>query len=379
MFLLASIWAAVAMILWVLAMAGTVTLPTNLSEVDWHVHELLYGYLPAVIAGFLLTAVPNWTGRLPVTGKPLLFLALVWLAGRIVVLISDYVGPTAAAGVDLSFLAALAFLVGREIIAGRNWRNLKVLLIVFILLFGNGAFHLQAAGAGVASGGLGARVGLAAAVSLIMLIGGRIVPSFTRNWLARENPGRRPIPFNRFDSLCLAVAAVTLAFWVAAPERSETALLCLLAGGLQLWRLARWAGHRTLAEPLVLILHVGYLFIPIGFLLIGTSALVANALPPSAALHAWTAGAVGVMTIAVMTRASLGHTGRLLHATPGVVWVYASVVVSAVLRIFAGMGLASDLLLLLAAVGWVAAFAGFAVLFWPMLARPRIESPGVSS
>ena len=204
-----------------------------------------------------------------------------------------------------------------------------------------------------------------------MLIGGRIVPSFTRNWLARRTPGRLPVTPDRFDVASLAVAAAALLLWIAAPEKPVTAVLCLAAGGLHVWRLARWAGDRTLAEPLVLILHVGYAFVPLGFLAAGVAALAPVTFPTGAAVHAWTAGAIGVMTLAVMTRATLGHAGRPLHATRGTVIVYLSVVVAAVLRVAAGLGPAPQALLHLAAAAWIAAFAGFAILYGPLLVRPR--------
>ena len=174
MFLFGGAWAALAMTLWVLALTGAAEPPTRLQPVDWHVHAMLYGYVPAVVAGFVLTAVPNWTGRLPVIGWPLLGLVAVWLAGRVAVTASAHLAPGLAATIDLSFLALLAGVVGREIAAGRNWRNLPVLAAIGLLWLGNLAFHLDAQG-GAAAQGWGARLGIATAVFLIVLIGGRIV------------------------------------------------------------------------------------------------------------------------------------------------------------------------------------------------------------
>jgi uncharacterized protein involved in response to NO len=371
LFLFASIWAAGAMVLWIAMLTGHLIVPTAFDMVSWHVHEFLYGYLPAVVAGFLLTAVPNWTGRLPLTGTPLLILVLVWLAGRVAVLFSQHLGPSTAAVIDLSFLALLSFVIGREVIAGRNWRNLKVLILIALFFCGNAMFHAEAMEGATAYDGYGARLGIAVAVFLIMLIGGRIVPSFTRNWLARREPGRLPIPFGRFDIASMVVAAAALLLWIAAPRQPVTAILCLAAGVLHAWRLARWAGERTAAEPLVLVLHIGYIFIPLGFVAAGCALLSPATLPMSAALHVWTAGAIGTMTLAVMTRASLGHVGKPLHATPGIVAIYACVVAAALLRIAAAVDPASQILLHLAATAWILAFAGFTVLFGPLLVRPR--------
>lgn len=371
LFLLAAIWSATAMILWIAMLTGHLVLPTAFDMVSWHVHELLYGYLPAVVAGFLLTAVPNWTGRLPVTGAPLLILVLAWLAGRVAMVFSDQLGATVAALADLSFLILFSLVIGREVIVGRNWRNLKVLVPVALLLCGNALFHADAAGGGVASSGYGTRLGIASAIFLIMLVGGRVVPSFTRNWLAHKVPGRLPVPFNRLDLLSVVVAGAVLLLWIASPEEPVTAYLCLAAGGLQVWRLARWAGDRTSAEPLVLILHVGYAFVPLGFLAAGGAALSPATIPVSAALHAWTVGAIGVMTLAVMTRASLGHVGKPLRATRGTILIYLCIVAAAILRIASGLGFAPQPLLHLAAAAWIAAFASFAVIFGPLLVRRR--------
>jgi uncharacterized protein involved in response to NO len=192
------------------------------------------------------------------------------------------------------------------------------------------------------------------------------VPSFTNNWLTRHNPGRLPVAFARFDVVALAVSALALLAWVALPSYRETGVLLMLAGVLQFARLARWAGDRTLADRLVLVLHLGYFFVPLGFLLIGVSIWIAQ-VPPSAGIHAWTAGAIGLMTLAVMTRATLGHTGRPLQASAGTQVIYACVFVAAVLRIVAAC-IGSTVLLDAAGAAWIAAFAGFVLLYGPLLA-----------
>ena len=176
---------------------------------------MLYGYLPAVVTGFLLTAIPNWTGRLPIQGMPLLVLVSVWLAGRVCVTFSAEIGWLLAAIVDVSFLVLVVAATAREIVAGKNWRNLRVVGLVTLLLAGNIAFHIEAHVRGTAE--YGARAGIAAIVLLIVVIGGRIVPSFTRNWLARENPGRLPVPFARFDVVTMAVTAAALVLWIVQP------------------------------------------------------------------------------------------------------------------------------------------------------------------
>jgi uncharacterized protein involved in response to NO len=370
-FLLGAIWGALAVAIWLPMLAGSLSLPTAFAPVDWHVHELLYGYLPAIVAGFLLTAVPNWTGRLPVAGGPLLGLLLVWVAGRLAVAGSAWMGRSWAAAVDLLFLVSLASVVLREIVAGRNLPNLKVLLLVGLLLAGNAVFHVESALAGTA--GHGTRIGIAAAVLLISVIGGRIVPSFTRNWLARERPGSLPEPFGRFDIVALVAGAVALALWIAVPAHSVTAAAAVVAGLLHALRLARWRGYRTAAEPLVLVLHVAYLFVPLGFLLVAAGIAFPSYLTASGALHGWTAGAIGLMTLAVMTRASLGHTGRPLTATAPIQAIYVAALIATLARILSAFGWERELLLHISATAWVLAFAGFAIVYWPLLVHPRRE------
>src|ERR1051325_6818560 len=219
-FLFGSIWAALEVLAWLPVLHGVFSIPTAFSPRDWHVHELLFGYLPAIIAGFLLTAIPNWTGRLPLQGAPLAVLGLTWLAGRYVVSFSDRIGWLGATIVDSAFLVLMTAAVAREIVAGKNWRNLKVTVLLGLLAAGNIAFHLEAHLEGIAT--YATRAGIAVVMMLIMVIGGRIIPSFTRNWLMRQKPGRLPAPFGRYDVACLGVSGIGLAAWVIAPEHAAT-------------------------------------------------------------------------------------------------------------------------------------------------------------
>jgi uncharacterized protein involved in response to NO len=365
-FLFGSLYAGLAVLAWLPMFFGELEAATHLSPRDWHIHEMLYGYVPAVVTGFLLTAIPNWTGRMPLQGRPLAVLFAAWVMGRLAVTASAWIGWGPAALIDLSFLALVAAAAFREIAAGRNWRNLKVLIPVSLLLVGNATFHLEAQFADSAD--YGVRFGIAATIVLVMLIGGRIVPSFTRNWLARENPGRLPAPFDRYDMASLAFAIATLAAWVFAPGATATGVLLVSAGLLQAVRLARWAGERTWRDRLVLILHVAYAFVPLGFVLMGLSEF--GLISATAGIHAWTGGAVGTMTLAVMSRASLGHTGRPLVASAAVQAVYTLIVVSALARVCASLHPELSFALLhVAGFAWVLAFVGFALSYWTVLTR----------
>lgn len=367
-FLLAAIQAALSILAWLPMFYGELSVSSAFAPRDWHIHEMLYGFLPAVITGFLFTAIPNWTGRLPIRGRPLAALLAVWLAGRIVVTVSANIGWAFALVVDAAFLVLVVAAATREIIAGGNWRNLPVVGLVFALLAGNVAFHVETHYEGAAD--VSIRVGIGVVILLIALIGGRIIPSFTRNWLVKFNPGRLPVPFGRFDGAVIGCSALALVSWIAAPLNMITGIAMAMVGVLHLVRLARWAGDRTLRERLLVILHVGYVFVPLGFILNALSAF--DVLPPSAGIHAWTAGAAGTMTLAVMTRASLGHTGQALTASPAIQGIYAAVIIAALARVAAVLLPAhNDVLLHIAACGWIVAFLGFAVAFGPLLAGSR--------
>jgi uncharacterized protein involved in response to NO len=363
-FLGGAVWAALGVLLWLPQYFGELSLPTAFAPLDWHAHEMLYGYVAAIVTGFLLTAIPNWTGRLPVNGYPLAGLVALWLAGRVAVAGSAIWGARLAAVVDVAFLATLAAVALREIVAGKNWRNLRVLVMLGVLIAGNVVFHLEAIWRGTADYGI--RLGIAAMIGLIMLVGGRIVPSFTHNWLVRASPGRLPQPFTRFDALALGASALALTVWIVLPQHAVSGVLLMMAGMLQAARLARWAGDRTFADRLVLVLHVGYAFVPIGFLLLSAAVLWPSEWPASAGLHAWTTGAIGLMTLAVMTRASLGHTGHKLAASVPTQVIYLCALVAALARILATFE-PSSALLHAAVFAWVLAFGGFAAIFGPLL------------
>ncbi|HET7681477.1 MAG TPA: NnrS family protein [Xanthobacteraceae bacterium] len=363
-FFLGATYAAVAVAIWVAFFRDEIALPIVFAPRDWHVHEMLFGYLSAAITGFLLTAIPNWTGRLPLQGASLLLLVGVWFAGRIAMAFSAHLGWFAAAAIDCAFLVLVAGVAGREIFAGSNWRNFKILLPVTALSLANIGFHIEAHVAGIAV--FATRIGIAAILMLIMLIGGRIIPSFTHNWLVRSNPGRLPVPFGKFDALAITVSAAALVLWIVLLEGWAVGAALFGAGILQLLRLARWAGDRTAADPLVVVLHVGYAFVPLGFVLMALAAV--GAVQPSAGLHAWMVGAAGILTLAVMTRATLGHTGSQLVANTATQAIYAAVILAALTRIAAALMPAwTTALIHVSAFAWIAAFGGFAVFYAPLL------------
>lgn len=377
-FLAGAVYGALVMALWVPWYLGAISIPTAFDPTTWHVHELLFGYLLAVLAGFLLTAVPNWTGRLPVVGYPLMTLFLLWVIGRLAVTISAWLDPLSLAVLSFAFPLMLLFVATREVVLGSNLKNLIVVAAASVLVVAQAFVQYAHWTDGDAE--IGGRLGIAGAVMLVMIIGGRITPSFTRNWIKKANPGREPAQIGRYDSAALLIGAFGLLAWAFAsvlPEGLSVPLAALLiaAGVVHFLRQGRWAPDRTLSEPLVLVLHVGYVFVPIGFVLSGLALIEPLDVAPLAGTHAWGAGAIGVMTLAVMTRASLGHTGRALKATSGTVVLYAAATLAALTRIAAALLPEHALALLeVSAALWCLAFAGFAVLYGPMLFAKRVSA-----
>ncbi len=371
-FLGAGVFAIAAMLLWIGAIAFGWEVGGDYGMVQWHAHEMLFGYTSAALAGFMLTAIPNWTGRLPVSGPQLLGLVLLWLAGRVAMALPGLLGVPGSAVVDSLFLPVLAVVAGIEIFAGKNWKNLKILAGLTALSLANIGFHLSVVLGGTAMEA--SRAGVAIYIMLIVVVGGRIVPSFTRNWLVKAGASRLPAPFGRFDVAAIAWLLLALVLWVALPASPLTALAALVAAGLHGGRLFRWRGWAVVEEPLLLALHVGYLFVPLGMLAVALSAQ--GWIAGASALHVLTVGAIGLMTLAVMTRASLGHTGRPLKATLVTSLAYLALALSAVLRPFAEL-LQSQyhLLLELSGACWLIAFGLFVVEFAPILltrtAKPR--------
>lgn len=372
-FLLAGIWAVVSLLCWILLFSGRDVLAIAIDPFSWHAHSFLFGYLWAVIAGFLMTAVPNWTGRFPIVGWPLAALVGLWLIGRFAMAVSLYLSPMVVVTLDLAFPLIFTCAIGREIIAGKNWRNLKILILLAMLFCANLLFDVEAFDGQFAADGYGARWALAIAVFLIALVGGRIIPSFTRNWLAKNSSTLLPAPHDRLDQAIMVLTAITLILWVIFPDTGEVAVLCGISGLANLYRLYRWRGWLALKEPLVWVLHLGFLFIPLGFiaLTLGEFDIIPGGRAP--VQHLWMAGGIGMMTIAVMTRASLGHAGRPLSVSWPVVIVYCSLFVSVCLRLIAGIADNNMAMLHLSGTLWMVAFCGFVLLYWNILTKPRMQ------
>jgi uncharacterized protein involved in response to NO len=372
-FLGAATWAVVAILLWLLVLGGAISLPTRFDAVAWHRHEMLFGFVGAAVSGFLLTAIPNWTGRLPIAGRPLLSLFGLWAGARLAVLFSSLIGFWPAAILDVGLYLSLALLAAREVVASKN-RNLPIVGLVLLFGLSDAADYAQAAG--LVSGDVGWRAAIALVIIMISLIGGRIIPSFTRNWMVKQKmTSGLPTQPQGLDLVVIASSVLALLFWLAFPDQHLTGLMLLLAAAAQALRLSRWSGYRTARDPLVLVLHLGYAWIPIGLFLLGL-ATAGFDVPRSAGVHALTAGAMSTMILAVMSRASLGHTARELKASPMTVGAYACVTIGALVRVAGSLGLGPyPVMLDVAGAFWGFGLILFVIVYQPILWSPRVGEP----
>ena len=372
LFLFCGVYAVLGMVLWIAMLAGVLELPSLFDSLAWHQHEMVFGFIGAAIGGFLMAAVPHWTGRAPVHGPLLHLLVGAWLAGRLAVAFSEIIGALPAAILDLLFLLILAGIVAREVLAAGNRRNVKVTILLLLLVVANGFFHAEFAGLTDDTAGPSLVVALFVVAILMAVIGGRIIPNFTRNWLAQRGAAKLPASSPRLDVAAMVLLVLTGLAFAVVPESMLCGTLALLAAAAHGARLVLWRGLAVLAEPLLWVLHLGYAWLVAGLVLLGLSILTDLA-GTGAALHAIGAGAMGTTVLAVMTRASLGHTGRELRVSAATVAGYLLVSLSALLRIAApALGDAVMTAYTLAGLAWIGAYGLFVVVYLPILIRPRV-------
>ena len=376
-FLLAGLYGVAIVLWWVIALVGGLPSPAGIPPTWWHAHEMVFGFVCAAVAGFLLTSVPNWTGTPPVAGAHLATLAALWLAGRLAMALAGQLPALLVAVIDLAFLPLLAAAITPPLLAARRPRNYGFPVVLVALAGCNLAFHLEASGRlGLGNAGLRLAVGLIAV--LVVVIGGRLVPLFTFAALQRAGDSAVVRPFPLADKL--AVPAVLLVFVCDAllPRSPASGSAAALAALVLLLRMSGWQTRRTFGDPLVWSLHLGYAWLPLSFVLLAVSDL-SGAIPWTTALHALTTGVFGTMILAVMTRVSLGHTGRPFAAPPLATAAYLLVSAAALARSFGVLAWPEQSLALWTVAGglWAAAFALFSVGYWGILTGPRVDGlPG---
>lgn len=381
-FLGAAVHAALAMAAWIAWLAaGAMGGPQNWlsvagSPIAWHAHEMVFGFAAAAIGGFLLTAVPNWTGALPLSGLPLVLLFATWLLGRLAMGLSAGLPYPLVIVVDALFLPLLGGMAGRQLFVRPSLRNLVFLVLVAALTLCNILFHLGNAGYVAVDPLAAVRAAILIVTLMVAIIGGRIIPAFTHNWLHGTRPSaampRRSPWIDRIALVSLAVLAVLETGGAPDAVVGAVALIAAVANGA---RLVLWRGLATRTEPIVWILHLGYAWIVIGLALRMLAAFT-EAVPEAIVMHAFGTGAIGTMILAVMSRASLGHTGRRIIAPRPIVWSYCLVTLAALLRVGAPL-LNSQIYaaaLIAAALSWIGAFAIFAFVYAPILTTQRVHT-----
>jgi uncharacterized protein involved in response to NO len=380
MFLLATLYAIAVVPLWAAAWLGFLPMPTSLGTPSWwHAHEMIYGFAGAAVGGFALTAVATWTKRPPVAGVPLIILSVLWVTARVLFALPSSSLLVPAIIADLGYGTLLFALMSREVIGARSRRNYKVLLILGLLPVTNAFFFagmiLTASWTTTALFG-----GLWLVVLLINLIGGRVVPGFTRNWLKHQfveqkrGPVTLPPVFGRFDLLTTWLMVAFAILHVAQAPSRWTAVVGLVTSVLLFIRLTRWQGIHTGGEPLVWVLHVAFSWLPLGFLLLAFAEV--GLLPQTAGVHALTSGAIATMILAVAGRAALGHTGKPLESHPVLTAAYVLVTVAAVCRVAAAVGPGARVLLGVSAAAWCLGFICFAWRYVPILTQGKVTRPG---
>lgn len=377
-FLLAAAWACVLTAAWLAVLTGRLPAPGPLDPIVWHGHEMLFGFVVAAVAGFLLTSVPVWTNTPPVRGGALAALVALWLAGRIAMALGGRLPTPLVAAVDVAFLPALAAAVARPIARTRARRNFGIAAVALLLVAANVGYHLAATGVVAAAARPALRFGIDLVIVLVVVIGGRITPLFTDNALRRAGSPVRVGTSATWNRLAIAGAGAVAASDLLLAPGAATGAIALFAALAVAARMTGWRTRHVLCDPLLLSLHAGLLWVVVGFAAAGLADLGVG-VPRTAALHALTAGAMGSMILAVMTRVALGHTGRPLRAPPSAVVAYGLVHAGALARV-AGPVLAPHALLpvwTLAGVLWSGAFAAFLAGYGAILVRARVDArPG---
>ena len=374
-FLLAAGWAALTLLTLVGAFVLGAWPAGALPLARWHGHEMLFGFVAATIAGFLLTAVPAWTGSRAVSGFPLAALAALWLAGRAAMSPWLKLQGTPWLLLDVAFFPALAVALAVPLVRARNYRNFQFLLILALLASADALFVAVQLGWLAAPPFDPLRMGVNLVMLLIVVVGGRIIPAFTRNALLKAGVRCTFTPLPWLDRACLAAAASVVIVDIVRPDSVIAGWLAALTAALLAVQMSRWFGHRTLRMPIVWVLHAGFLWLCVALAL---KALWLLAQAPWAAnwLHALTAGAFGTMTLGVMTRVALGHTGRELVVARSIAVAYVLVIAGAALRVAGPTALPAQYVPVLAAAGalWSVAFVVFLIVYTPLLVAPRPDA-----
>lgn len=368
-FLLAGAFAALILPVWLLTLAGVLGPARYFDPVVWHAHEMIFGFAIAVFAGFLLTAVTNWTKRETLVGMPLIAVCGLWALGRVALAVAGSLPRGLPAVVDLAFLPVLVVALSRPIVASRNRRNFVMIAALTLIWLLDVAIHLEALGMLSGASRRAVPLALDVVVLLMIVMTGRIVPMFTKNATGGDQAVRgQPA----LDKAALAAMVVTALLGVAGTDARLGGCAALLTAILLAVRSTTWGTARTARVPLLWILHAGHAWIAIGLALRGMAAFT-PLIPSAVATHALTVGAVGSLTVGMMSRVALGHTGRALVASRAVTLSFALITLAAIVRVVGPLVdmAAYRMTLFASGVLWTAAFVIFVVVHAPLLVAPR--------
>jgi uncharacterized protein involved in response to NO len=372
-FLLAGFFAIFLVAAWVPVFVGGFAFNTYYGQLGWHSHEMIFGFTSAVVAGFLLTAVRNWTDTPTPTGGYLAAMAVLWLGGRIMPLFPETLPGWLIALVDLAFLPAVAIGVGVPLVQKGERRNLIFLLLVAGLFVANLQVHLDLLGYGQQPAGSGVFLGLHIVILLIVIMGGRVIPFFTERAL-------QGVVIRRWTVIEWLAPITALAFLCAELFRADMVVVGACAASAAIVngvRLASWYTHRFWRVPLLWVLHLGYGWLVVGFCLEAAAAF--RAIPPQSTTHAFTAGGIGVLTLGMMARVALGHTARPLRVGPAMAVAFGLLNLSAFLRALPPIWYPEQFseFVMFSGALWCIAFIIFVSVYVPILTQPRIDGrPG---
>ena len=343
----------------------------------WHSHEMLFGFIISAVAGFMLTAVPSWTGQKGFAGRPLVALAMVWLIGRGCIASAALWPAWMPALADLAFLPLLAALIAQPLLRAHN-RNTPLLAIIAVLWLANVTFHVAVLRHDAPLALQAVHFGINVVLVLTTVIGGRIVPAFTTSGLRPSGLTQGVANSVVLTRLAIGSMIAVLLGDLITPESQIAGGIAAVAAIIQLWRMLQWRTVRTLRLPILWVLHLGYAWIPVG-LALKAGALIAGLGFAAFWLHSLTIGALSTLILAVMTRASLGHTGRALVVDPLVTLAYGLLTGATLMRVFgvSALGLSYPLIILWTALLWTASFGLFVWVYGPILLNPRVDGkPG---
>jgi uncharacterized protein involved in response to NO len=375
-FLAAGVVALVYVPWWAGSIALGWPLSTPWPPTLWHGHEMLFGFISAATAGFLLTAVPSWTGQKGFAGAPLAGLVALWLAARLGILSSGYWPVWATAAVDLAFLPALAALISIPLFRAQN-RNMPLLAVLAALWSCNAAFYWGLIHHDIPFAGHAIRVGIDIVLVLVTVIGGRIIPAFTAAAIRQTGQAAALRAWPLVTPATIGLMALNALADALIPDTPWVAGIAACAAVAQGIRLAQWRPFLTHGQPIVWILHVAYAWLPVGLALKAVELLTGAAIS-AFWLHALTIGAITSMIAGVMTRAALGHTGRALVVSPAIA-AYLLISAAAIVRVFALglLGIAYPSIIVVSGFVWAAAFALYVGVYAPILCSPRVDGrPG---